>query len=124
MNSDKSEVKLTPPQSGCLPSMPAIEDALYVIGGKWKLKIIVMLFGGSKRFNDLQKSITGISARILSLELKSLELNGFIIRTVHSGTPAAVDYQLAPHSQALRNVVHSLEDLGVKHRVMIKSMSK
>jgi len=69
----------------CRPSLKAIDDALYVIGGKWKLKIIVMLFDGSKRFNDLQKSIPGLSARILSNELKALELNCFLSRTVHAG---------------------------------------
>ncbi|MDB4918410.1 helix-turn-helix domain-containing protein [Mucilaginibacter sp.] len=108
------------PVSNCRPSLKAIDDALYVIGGKWKLKIIVMLFDGSKRFNDLQKSISGISARILSNELKALELNCFVSRTVHDGAPLAVEYALTSYSRSLRTVVHALDEWGTQHREMIR----
>jgi DNA-binding HxlR family transcriptional regulator len=100
----------------CKPSLTAINDALYVIGGKWKLKIIVVLYDGSKRFNELQKAINGISARILSNELKGLELNGFVCRTVYNGIPAVIEYQLTSYSQTLKKVVHALDELGTSHR--------
>jgi predicted transcriptional regulator len=62
----------------CSENLSAVEDAIYVIGGKWKLKIIIVLQDkGNIRFNDLQRNIPGISARVLSNELKDLELNGF-----------------------------------------------
>ena len=109
------------PVSNCRPSLKAIDDALYVIGGKWKLKIIVMLFDGSKRFNDLQKSIPRISARILSNELKALELNYFVSRTVHDGALLAVEYSLTSYSRSLRTVVHALDEWGTQHREMIRS---
>ena len=104
----------------CLPSMKAIEDALYVISGKWKLKIIVALFNGNKRFNELQKAVEGISARILSNELKALELNGFVNRTVHNGAPVNVEYQLTTYSQTLKTIVHALDDWGTNHRQKLK----
>ena len=63
----------------CTARLSAIEDTLYVIGGKWKLKVIIALKEqGAMRFNELQRTITGISARVLSNELKELELNGFV----------------------------------------------
>jgi DNA-binding HxlR family transcriptional regulator len=104
----------------CLPSMKAIEDALYVLGGKWKLKIIVALFSGNRRFNDLQKAVGGISARILSNELKALELNGFVNRKVHNGAPVNVEYQLTAYSRTLKTIVHALEDWGANHRQKLK----
>jgi DNA-binding HxlR family transcriptional regulator len=60
----------------CTARLAAIEDTLYVIGGKWKLKVISALREGSMRFNELQRTISGISARVLWNELKELEMNG------------------------------------------------
>ncbi len=57
-----------------------VEDALYVLGGKWKLRIIIALTSGYTRFNELQRTIKGISARVLSNELKQLKLNGPVKR--------------------------------------------
>ncbi len=74
----KTAAKLS--EKECSASLAALEDTLYVIGGKWRLKVIIALReGGVKRFNDLQRTITGISARVLSNELKQLEMNGFVV---------------------------------------------
>lgn len=104
----------------------AIDDALYVIGGKWKLKIIVALHeSGSRRFNDLQRMVPGISARVLSNELKELELNGFVKRQVYADrTPVAVEYLPTDYSRTLRPVVQSLWDWGANHRKKITSEMK
>ena len=100
----------------CATSLSAIEDSLYVIGGKWKLKIIIALREeGNMRFNELQRTITGISARVLSNELKELELNGFITRKVHTSTPVVVEYGLTGYSDTLQNVLGALIDWGIKH---------
>ena len=82
-----------PTAQQCTASLGAVGDALYAIGGKWKLKIIIALLEGNKRFNELQRTIEGISAKVLSTELKELEMNGFIKRTVFTGTPVAVEYE-------------------------------
>ena len=71
-----SEIKYSSKE--CVSAVNAIDDALYVIGGKWKLRVIAALMEEDKRFNDLQRTVTGISARVLSNELKDLELNGFV----------------------------------------------
>jgi DNA-binding HxlR family transcriptional regulator len=100
----------------CTGTLNAIGDALYVIGGKWKLRVIAALREGSKRFNEIQRTIDGISARVLSSELKELELNGFVKRIVHNQTPVVVEYQLTPYADTLSGVLSSLAEWGTQHR--------
>lgn len=99
----------------CTANLKAVGDALYAIGGKWKLRIIVALSTGNKRFNELQRVVDGISARVLSYELKEMELNGFIKRNVDTGYPVVVEYELTPYSRTLDNVLHALSEWGSMH---------
>jgi DNA-binding HxlR family transcriptional regulator len=100
----------------CASKLTSIGDALYVIGGKWKLRVIVALREGNKRFNEIQRTVDGISARVLSSELKELELNGFVTRIVHTKTPVVVEYQLTDYADSLGDVLQSLADWGTMHR--------
>ena len=102
----------------CIRTFSGVEDALYVIGGKWRLRIIIALFDGARRFNEIQRAVTGISAKVLADELRHLELNGFIKRG-GPGTSAVVTYSLTEYSQTLRIVVHALHDWGRGHREKI-----
>jgi len=104
------------PEKECNNQLRAVSDALYVIGGKWKLRIIVELVHGHKRFNELQRAVEGISARVLSGELKDLELNGFVTRTVHTQTPVVVEYTLTPYAATLEQVLTALAEWGLMHR--------
>jgi DNA-binding HxlR family transcriptional regulator len=114
-----------PPESQCKARLNSIADALYVIGGKWKLRIIVGLKDGTKRFNELQRLIDGISAKVLSAELKELELNGFIKRNVFASTPVTVEYELTKYADTLGDVLDTLSDWGAMHRENVrKSMKK
>lgn len=99
-------------------------DALYAIGGKWKLRIIVAFKEGNKRFNELQRTIDGISAKVLSTELKDLELNGFIRRNVFTGTPVVVEYELTEDCETLNEVLDALSAWGSMHRETIKKSMK
>lgn len=103
----------------CTGSLTAVGDALYAIGGKWKLRIIIALSGGNKRFNELQRIVEGISARVLSNELKELEMNGFIKRNVDTGTPVVIEYELTPYSHTLEKVLKALSEWGEMHRKTI-----
>lgn len=103
----------------CHARLQAVGDALYAIGGKWKLRIIIALNDGSKRFNELQRTVTGISARVLSHELKELEVNGFVKRIVHDQTPVIVEYELTPYSDTLKDVLTALSEWGMEHRLKI-----
>jgi DNA-binding HxlR family transcriptional regulator len=98
---------------------------LYVIGGKWKLRIILVLWsGGNQRFNELQRTVTGISARVLSNELKDLELNGFIKRTVYPQSPVIVEYEAMPYSETLLEVLRTLSEWGAMHKANIRKEMK
>ena len=105
----------------CTRILLAVSDALYVIGGKWKLMIIIAMARGNNRFSELQRQVTGISARVLSSELKELEANGFIIKRVTSGYPVTIEYELLPYSQTLEELVESMVRWGTQHREKIKS---
>jgi DNA-binding HxlR family transcriptional regulator len=106
----------------CKLRLKAIGDALYAIGGKWKLQIIVAMLEGTSRFNELQRSIEGISSKVLAAELKDLEQNGFIRRQVTSGPPVVVEYALTGYSHSLTHVLDALYEWGKQHRekVMVK----
>jgi len=106
----------------CNRHMSAIEDALYVIGGKWTLRIIIALLSGQTRFNELQRTITGISARVLSGELKDLEINGLLKRVVDpSQKPVVVQYVPTEYSKSLKDIISPLADWGIKHKKKITS---
>ena len=114
-----------PSEAQCRATLSSIADALYVIGGKWKLRIIVALKEGNKRFNEMQRTIEGISAKVLSTELKDLELNGFVQRNVYTGTPVVVEYELTDYCETLNDVLHALSAWGVMHSETVKkSMRK
>src|SRR5688500_78893 len=108
-------------QSECTTALTNVSDALYVIGGKWKLRIIVALSEGPHRFNELQRMISGISAKVLSNELKDLELNGFVKRTVYADTiPVGVEYERTEYADTLTDVLRSLREWGAMHRDKIR----
>lgn len=100
----------------CNAHLGAVGDALYVIGGKWKLRIIIGLSEGNRRFNELQRMVKGISARVLSNELKDLEENGFVIRKVDTGIPVVIEYELTSYSKTLEPVLKALNEWGTMHR--------
>ena len=108
----------------CKATLNAVADALYVIGGKWKLRIIVALKDGTKRFNEMQRLIEGISAKVLSTELKDLELNGFIRRNVFTGTPVVVEYELTEYADTLGDVLQALSEWGTLHREKVRNSIK
>ena len=104
----------------CNSVLAPIGDALYIIGGKWKLRVIAALREGTMRFNEIQRTVEGISARVLSSELKELELNGFVKRTVHPQTPVVVEYQLTSYADTLSEVLTSLANWGTLHREKLR----
>jgi DNA-binding HxlR family transcriptional regulator len=122
MNGAKNKVVHT--QEQCKASLLSIGDALYAIGGKWKLRIIVALTSGSKRFNELQRLVEGISAKVLSAELKELEINGFVRRNIFTGTPVVVEYELTDYASTLDDVLEALGTWGAMHRETVKKSMK
>lgn len=94
----------------------AINDTLNVISGKWKLPIIGSLLYGKKRYKELEREIPKITPRMLSKELKNLEVNGIVKRTVRNSIPVLVEYELTVSGQALHQVIEPMIEWGMQHR--------
>ena len=117
METETLSVKHSP--ETCTASVNAVRDALYVLSGKWKLPLIVALSEGPMRFKDIQRALGEITPKILSKELKELELNEFVERKVFATTPVTVTYELTPYSKSLEKVLEELKNWGMQHRKRI-----
>ena len=122
MTKEKSQLQLN--ESDCQAQLSSIGDALYVIGGKWKLRVIIALMHGRSRFNELQRTIDGISSKVLASELKELELNGFIRRRVYTETPVVIEYELTDYALTVQPVLTALAEWGGMHRRKIRQRMK
>ena len=94
----------------------AVQDTLDVMGGKWKLKILIVLFYGEAHFMELKRSINGIGRKMLSQELKNLESNGLITRKVMDTRPITVNYKLTPYASSLKSIIEDMGKWGIHHR--------
>lgn len=94
----------------------ALKDTLNVVNGKWKLAIVCSLLSGKKRFTEIQRSITDITPRMVSKELKELEINGVVKRNIIVSTPVVVEYELTPSGERLNNVITQMVEWGMMHR--------
>jgi DNA-binding HxlR family transcriptional regulator len=94
----------------------ALQDTIYVIGGKWKLPIINSLCNGNKRFRDIERSIPGITTRMLSRELKEMEANKLVKRTVTPDRPVLVEYTVTNYCQSFGEIILEMIKWGKDHR--------
>jgi DNA-binding HxlR family transcriptional regulator len=125
INMLQQPVQIKPSREVCHAAIGGIRDTLYVLGGKWKLPIIAALTdGGPIRFRELQKSLVDITPKVLSKELKELELNEFVTRTVYDTSPVTVEYELTEYSRSLSKVLQEMRDWGIQHRQRIKDNSR
>jgi DNA-binding HxlR family transcriptional regulator len=103
----------------CQAAYLPIRDTLDLVGGKWKLPITHALTNRTMRFKELQREIGGITARMLSKELKELEVNELIKREVFATAPVTVEYSLTEYGKSLKPVVLALYKWGIEHRQRI-----
>ena len=106
-------------KSECNTHIMAIKDALDVLSGKWKLPIIHALFFAPRRFKEVQREIDGITAKMLSKELKELEMNELVKRTVYDTLPVTVEYEITSYGRSLKTVIEALHKWGTEHRKRI-----
>jgi DNA-binding HxlR family transcriptional regulator len=97
----------------------ALQDTIYVIGGKWRLPIINSICNGNKRFREIERSIPGITTRMLSRELKEMELNKIIKRTVYPNSPVLVEYESTEYCTTFGDIILEMIKWGIAHRKMI-----
>ena len=99
----------------------ALQDTIYVLGGKWILPIINSLCNGNKRFRDIERSIPGITTRMLSRELKEMEANQMLKRTVTPDSPVLVEYTVTDYCRSFGDIMLEMIKWGKQHREKIRS---
>lgn len=114
--SKQSEVKT---HAECTKAILPVRDALDILSGKWKLPIIIALMFGNKRFSQMAKEIPGITDKMLSKELRDLEMNQLVKRTVYDSVPVVVEYSMTPYGKSLENLISELRNWGTQHRKRI-----
>ncbi len=96
-----------------------VQDTLYVLSGKWKLPIVISIYNGNYRYREIANDITGITFRMLSRELKILELNKLILRKAQEGSPKMIEYMLTEYSQSLYPLIIDMVKWAKQHRKVI-----
>lgn len=100
--------------------MRAVQDSMDVLSGKWKISIISSLcYYNQRRFSDILADVSGISNKMLSKELKELEINQLVRRTVLGTQPITVQYELTEHGLTLQTIIQNLTEWGIAHHQKI-----
>jgi len=100
--------------------MMAVQDSMDVLSGKWKISIISSIcYYNKRRFSDILNDVAGISNKMLSKELKELEVNQLVKRTVLDTQPITVQYELTEHGRSLKTIITNLTEWGIQHRKKI-----
>lgn len=108
----------------CSKQLLPVKDALDVLSGKWKLQIILSLTFGKKRFKQIQREIPGLTPKMLSKELKELEMNELAVRHVYDTAPVTIEYELTAYGKTLKPLIAELHNWGSKHRKRIIATSR
>ena len=98
-----------------LPDCP-VATTVQLIGNKWKLLILRNLLIRPWRFNELQKSLEGISQKVLTESLRSMESDGIVIRTVYAEVPPRVEYSLSELGETLRPILNAMQAWGTEYK--------
>ena len=119
------------PKNTKFPSLPPSPDphadcrgvasVLARVGDKWSVFVIMMLFDGPKRFNEIKRLVAGISQRMLTLTLRGLERDGLVTRTVFPTIPPRVDYELTDLGRGLSQPVIALGQWAMAHQTEIET---
>jgi len=100
-----------------LPECP-VATTVQLIGSKWKLLIIRNLLQRPWRFNELRKTLPGISQKVLTDSLRSMETDGIVTRTVYPEVPPRVEYALSELGESMRPIIKSMEAWGIDYKQM------
>ncbi len=100
-----------------LPACP-VATTVQMIGSKWKLLIMRNLLARPWRFNELKKDLEGISQKVLTDSLRSMEADGIITRTVYPEVPPRVEYALSELGESMRPIIKAMEIWGTEYKKM------
>ncbi|MGI5488292.1 winged helix-turn-helix transcriptional regulator [Microtetraspora malaysiensis] len=98
------------------PDHCAVEIAMEVLGGRWKLAILKRLLTGTHRFGELRRAMPGITQRMLTRQLRELEADGLVMRAVYREVPPKVEYSLTEAGRSLERITELLDDWGRWYR--------
>ena len=104
-----------------LPECP-VATTVSLVGSKWKLLIMRNLLARPWRFNELQKSIDGISQKALTEALRSMEADGIVSRTVYPEVPPRVEYALTELGESMRPIIKSMENWGKAYKEQLETV--
>lgn len=98
-----------------LPACP-VETTLTLISDKWKVLILRDLLSGTKRFGELKRSIGSVTQKVLTAQLREMEADGLLVRTVYAEVPPRVEYTLTELGHSLKPVLDAMRDWGQKYK--------
>ena len=93
-----------------------VEYTASMIANKWKILILRDLLTGTKRYNELTRSVVGISAKVLTENLRELESDGIISRKVYPVVPPKVEYSLTKKGNELKPIINLMKEFGIKYK--------
>ena len=102
-----------------LPACP-VATTVQLIGSKWKLLILRNLLARPWRFNELKKNLEGISQKVLTDSLRSLEEDGIVTRTVYPEVPPRVEYSLSELGNSMRPIISAMEQWGLGYQAKVQ----
>ena len=109
-----SESKTVKEQPAC-----PVETTLTLIGDKWKVLILRDLLTGTKRFGELKKSIGNVSQKVLTAQLRAMEENGLLTRTVYAEVPPRVEYTLTDLGKSLKPILDAMWNWGEEYKASL-----
>ncbi len=119
-----THMPVRPKLAHAIESCAPVLETLARVGDKWTVMVVGVLSHGPLRYNELHREITGISQRMLTLTLKSLEFDGLVLRTVTPTNPPRVDYALTELGLTLIKPLETLHEWSLKHRDDIAAARK
>ena len=115
-----SETNISVPDGSLTPTdCKGLADVLASVGDKWTIMVVGALSNGSLRYNEVQRRVSGISQRMLTMTLKRLEADGIVTRTLFASVPPRVDYELTDLGQTLRGALVPLHVWAAKNKQTI-----
>lgn len=106
-----------------IPACP-VATTVNLIGNKWKLLILRDILTGPKRFGELQRSLDGISQKVLTDNLRSMESDGILIRKVFPEVPPHVEYSLSELGNTIRPIIKEMEKWGLDYKEVINGLNE
>lgn len=103
-----------------LPACP-VETTLTLIGSKWKVLILRDLLPGKKRFGELKRSLGSVSQKVLTAQLREMEADGLVVRTVYNEVPPRVEYELSELGKSLKPILDSLSAWGEEYKSKLEA---